>query len=183
MTTDNQTASPEARNTAPIHQLLDRVYLWCGYAAATFLFLILFIIIIQIGIRYSGHNMNGLQTYAGYMMAASTFLGLPYALINGSHIRIETITKLLGRGQRPLDLAAFFIGTLITAWFAYYACNMVFTSWRIDDISTDLDATPLWIPQATMAIGAVLFCVAMADNFLTLLITGKYRIQSSFQSH
>ena len=168
---------------ARAHQTLDKAYLWCGYASATCIFFILVIIIAQIGIRYSGRNLSGLQTYAGYMMAASTFLGLPFALIKGSHIRIETISKLLGRSRRTLDLIAFFIGTTVALWFAYYACNMLLTTWQFGDVSTDLDATPLWIPQSTMVIGAVFFAVAMADNFITLLLTGKYRIQPSFQSH
>ncbi len=179
----NQSSTTSNSSLTRVHATLDKIYLWCGYAAATCLCLILIIIVAQIIIRYSGRNLSGLQTYAGYMMAASTFLGLPYALINGSHIRIETISKLAGGLRRPLDLIAFCVGTIVTIWFAYYACNMVLTSWRIDDISTDLDATPLWIPQLTMAIGTVLFAVAMADNFFTLLLTGKYRLRASFQSH
>jgi len=183
MTTSQIEALRVQDNFARAHKVLDKIYLWSGYSAATCLCLILVIIVAQIGIRYSGNNLSGLQTYAGYMMAASTFLGLPYALINGSHIRIETIAKLLPPGpRRALDLIAFCAGTIVALWLAYYACNMVFTSWQINDVSTDLDATPLWIPQSTMAIGSLLFAIAMIDNFLTLLITGKYRIHSNFQA-
>lgn len=162
-----------------LHSVLDKIYLGCGYASGACIASILIIIIVQIVLRYTGMNVGGLPTYAAYMMAASTFLGLPYALIKGSHIRIETVSKLMGRSRRYLDLIAFFLGTAVTIWFAYYVCDMVFTTWKLNDISTDLDATPLWIPQLTMAIGTVLLAVAMADNFLTLLLTGKYRIQSN----
>ena len=183
MTQPNLSATYTATRPASLHRLLDKIYLWCGYAAGFCIASILIIIIVQIGLRYTGMNLGGLPTYAGYMMAASTFLGMPYALITGSHIRIETMGKLFGHSKRYLDLAAFFCGTLVAIWFAYYACNMELTTWALNDISTDLDATPLWIPQLTMAIGAVFFAVAMADNFLTLLLTGKYRIQPSFQAH
>ena len=166
-----------------LHRFLDRLYLWCGYASGLCIAIILVIIIVQIVLRYTGMNLNGLPTYAGYMMAASTFLGMPYALIKGSHIRIETISKLAKGATLYLDLVAFFVGTVVAIWFAFYACDMVITTWQLSDISTDLDATPLWIPQMTMAIGTVLFAVALADNFLTLMLTGKYRIQPSFQSH
>jgi len=183
MTTQSTTIETDQSGLARLHRILDRTYLYCGYAAATCLFLILIIIVAQIAIRYSGNNLSGLQTYAGYMMAASTFLGLPYALVTGAHIRIETISKFAGRWRRPLDLVAFFLASIVAVWFAYYACNMLITTWQLNDISTDLDATPLWIPQSTMAIGSVLFAVAMTDNFITLLLTGKYRVQASFQSH
>jgi len=178
-----QTVAPTNRYTlARMHRILDKVYLACGYAAAASILLVLLIILVQIAVRYSGHNIGGLTTYAGYMMASSTFLGLSYALINGAHIRIETISKMLGRGQRYVDLLAFFLGTIIAAWFAYYAANMDFTSWSISDVSTDLDETPLWIPQFTMALGTAIFATAMADNFITLLLTGQYRVRSNFQS-
>ncbi len=114
-------------------------------------------------------------------MAASTFFGLSHALMHGSHIRIETISKLLGPKRFYLDVFAFGVGALIAIWFARYACSMAYITLILHDVSTDMDATPLWIPQATMAIGVVLFTIAMIDNFLTLLLTGKYRMQRSNQ--
>jgi TRAP-type C4-dicarboxylate transport system permease small subunit len=163
-------------------RLLDRVYLWAGYAAAGCIFLVLIVTITQITTRYLGINLRGLSSYAGYLMAASTYLGLAHALSRGSHIRIETISKLFGAGRIYIDLFAFVTGAAIASWFAWYCCNMVFTTFTLQDISTDLDETPLWIPQATMAIGSVLFAIAMIDNFLSLLLTRKYRFQPSVQT-
>ncbi len=163
-------------------RLLDKAYLWAGYAAASCICLILFVTITQIATRYLGINVRGLSSYAGYLMAASTYLGLAHALSRGSHIRIETISKLFGSFRIFIDLFAFAIGAAIASWFAWYCCNMVYTTFVLQDVSTDLDATPLWIPQATMAIGSVLFAIAMTDNFLTLLLTRKYRFQPSVQT-
>jgi TRAP-type C4-dicarboxylate transport system permease small subunit len=158
------------------------VYLWAGYAAAACICMILVVTISQIATRYLGINVPGLLSYAGYLMAASTYLGLAHSLSRGSHIRIETISKLFGTFQIYFDLFAFAAGMVIASWFAWYSCNMVYTTFILDDISTDLDATPLWIPQATMAFGSVLFAIAMADNFLTLLLARKYRFQPSVQT-
>lgn len=169
-------------STIRFNVLLDKVYLWAGYAAACCICLILLVTIAQILTRYLGINVKGLSSYAGYFMASSTFLGLAHALSRGSHIRIETISKLFGAQQIYVDLFAFAIGTAIASWFAYYCCNMVYTTFALQDVSTDLDATPLWIPQATMAVGTVLFAIAMADNFLTLLLTRRYRFLPSVQS-
>ncbi len=163
------------------HKLADRLYSWAGYGSAFCIFLIFAITMVQMVTRYLGISMNGLSSYAGYCMAASTFLGLSHALMTGSHIRIETISKLLGPKRFYLDLFAFGAGVLIALWFARYACAMVYTTLVLHDVSTDMDATPLWIPQATMAIGVVLFSLAMIDNFMTLLLTGTYRMQRSNQ--
>jgi TRAP-type C4-dicarboxylate transport system permease small subunit len=163
-------------------RLLDKAYLWAGYAAACCICLVLFVTIVQIVTRYLGVNVRGLSSYAGYLMAASTYLGLAHALSRGSHIRIETISKLLGSRRIYIDLFAFATGAVIASWFAWYCCNMVYTTFVLQDVSTDLDATPLWIPQTTMAIGSVLFAIAMTDNFFTLLLTRKYRFQPSVQT-
>jgi TRAP-type C4-dicarboxylate transport system permease small subunit len=165
-----------------VTRFLDKAYLWAGYTSAACIALILVATVTQIATRYLGINVKGISSYAGYLMAASTFLGLAHALSRGSHIRIETISKLFGARRVYFDLFAFATGTVIASWFAWYSCNMVHTTFSLNDISTDLDATPLWIPQATMAIGTVLFAIAMADNFLTLLLTRQYRFQPSIQS-
>jgi TRAP-type C4-dicarboxylate transport system permease small subunit len=165
-----------------VTRVLDKLYLWAGYASAACICLILVVTLSQIATRYLGVNLQGISTYAGYLMAASTFLGLAHALSHGSHIRIETISKLFGHGRFYFDLFAFAVGSMITSWFAWFSCNMVHTTFVLNDISTDLDATPLWIPQATMAIGTVIFAIAMIDNFLTLLLTRKYRFHASIQT-
>jgi TRAP-type C4-dicarboxylate transport system permease small subunit len=162
--------------------LLNKIYLWAGYAAAACICLILFVTIAQISTRYLGISVRGLSSYAGYLMAASTYFGLAHALSRGSHIRIETVSKLFGSMRIFVDLFAFAVGLVIASWFAWYCCNMVYTTFMLEDISTDLDATPLWIPQSSMAIGSVLLAIAMADNFLTLLLTRKYRFQTSVQT-
>ncbi len=163
-------------------QFLDKLYLWSGLLSAVCICFILLVTLAQITTRYLGINLQGISTYAGYLMAASTFLGLAHALSHGSHIRIETISKLFGKGRFYFDLFSFAVGSLIATWFAWFSCNMVRTTFVLNDISTDLDATPLWIPQATMALGTVIFAIAMIDNFMTLLITRKYRFQPSIQS-
>lgn len=161
---------------------LDKIYLWAGYASAACIGMILLVTLAQIITRYLGINLQGISSYAGYLMAASTFLGLAHALTRGSHIRIETISKLFGNGRIYFDLFAFATGAIITGWFAWYSCNMAYTTYALNDVSTDLDATPLWIPQSSMAIGTIIFAIAMVDNFLTLLLTRKYRFHASIQT-
>jgi TRAP-type C4-dicarboxylate transport system permease small subunit len=123
--------------------------------------------------------VRGLSDYAGYFMAASAFLAFPLALNRGAHVRVEIALGFLGSHRRRGELVAFGVSGLVAGWFAFYSCKMVYWSWKFGDLSTGLDATPLWIPQITMAFGAVLFAVAIADQFLQLLVTGAHSIQQT----
>ncbi len=158
---------------------LDRLYLWSGYLAAASMVAILAITMLQIATRYVGINIRGLSDYAGYFMAASAFLAFPLALNRGAHVRIELLLGVMGRFRFAGELVAFAASALIASWFAFYSCKMVYVSWQYGDLSTGLDATPLWIPQCAMAFGAVLFAIAILDQFMRLAITGSHSIVQS----
>ncbi len=170
---------PFAAALRAIRRGLDLIYLWSGYLAALCMLAILALTMAQVATRYAGINLRGLTSYAGYFMAASTFMALAHALNNGTHIRIETFSALLGRYRYYAEVWALGCTAAIGSWFAYYSCSMVYWSYKLDDISTGLDATPLWIPQSAMAAGTVLFALALTDNFLRLLFTGKHGIKPS----
>ena len=158
---------------------LDFIYLACGYLAAACMIAILLLTVSQMVFRALAINIRGLTDYAGYCMAAAAFLAFAHTLNNGSHIRIEVFTGLLGRYRVYAEGWALASSTAITGWFAYYSCTMVYWSYKLGDVSTGLDATPLWLPQVPMAIGSVLFTLALADHFLQLLFTGKHGIVPS----
>lgn len=158
---------------------LDRLYLWSGYLAAASMVAILVITTVQIATRYAGINIRGLSDYAGYFMAASAFLAFPLALNRGAHVRIELLLGVMGRLRHVGELVAFAASALVASWFAFYSCKMVYVSWQYGDLSTGLDATPLWIPQCAMAFGMVLFAVAILDQFLQLVFTGEHSIVQS----
>lgn len=178
-TTPMRGFSPWGLPLGMLRRMLDTIYLWSGYLAAACMTAILVLTIGQVVSRYAGFNVRGLTNYAGYVMAASTFLGLAHTLNSGTHIRIETFAALLGRYRPYAELWALGATAAIAAWFAYYSCNMVYWSFKLGDISTGLDATPLWIPQSAMALGTVLFAVAFADNFLQYAFTGRHGIKPS----
>ena len=164
-------------------RVLDAAYLWAAYLAAASMVVILLLTLSQIVSRYLGISFRGLSDYAGYFMASAAFLAFAHALNRGAHVRIEMLLGVLGPFRRFAETASLGMSALIAGWFAYYACNMVYWSYKFGDMSTGLDATPLWIPQLSMAIGSVLFAVALTDNFLQRVFTGRDGIQSSSGSH
>ena len=61
---------------------------------------------------------------------------------------------------------------MLATLFAFYSCRLVWQSFEFHDISTSNDATPLWIPQLTMALGTSLLALAFIDEWI-LEITGR----------
>jgi TRAP-type C4-dicarboxylate transport system permease small subunit len=146
---------------------LDRLYLAAGVLAALFLVGTLFMVIAGIAGRLLNFNVPGTDAYAGYCMAAAGFLALAHTLKRGEHIRVTLILEHLGPGpQRALELWALGVATLLSALFAYYSVRLSWQSWDFHDISTGNDATPLWLPQLTMALGTVVLCIAFVDEFV-----------------
>jgi TRAP-type C4-dicarboxylate transport system permease small subunit len=169
--------------TRVVRRVLDTAYLWAAYLAAASMVVILLLTLSQIVTRYLGINVRGLSDYAGYFMASAAFLAFAHALNRGAHVRIELMLGMLGPVRRMAETVSLGMSALVSGWFAYYACNMVYWTYKYGDISTGLDATPLWIPQLSMAFGSVLFAVALADNFVQRLFTGRDGIQTSSGSH
>ena len=147
--------------------VLDRLYLAAGILAAFFMVGTLAMVIAGVAGRLLNFNLPGTDAYAGYCMAAAGFLALAHTLKRGEHIRVTLILEHVGPGaQRVLELWALGVATVLAALFAYYSVRLSWQSWDFHDISTGNDATPLWIPQLTMALGTVVLCIAFIDEFV-----------------
>ncbi len=161
---------------------MDRLYLYCGYLAAFFMVLIFAVTMLQIIGRYVGFNPRGLTDYVGYFMGASAFLSFAHTLNRGVHVRIELFLAMLGRYRHWAEKFSFLLSTMIAFWLAYYSWAEVYWSYALGDISQGLDATPLWIPQSSMAIGLSLLAIAVTDHGLRLVITGDHGIETAAEA-
>jgi TRAP-type C4-dicarboxylate transport system permease small subunit len=154
--------------------LLDRVYWLTGVAAGLFLVAILVIVVLQILTRYFGVPFPGSTDYAGYCMAAASFLALAHTFNAGGHIRVELVLQRLhGPAGRAVRTAAYLVGAGLAWYFAWFALRAVQVSRTLGDVSQGQDATPLWIPQLGMAAGTFLFAVAVTDHLLRQFLTGR----------
>lgn len=153
-----------------IRRALDGLYDLAGWLAAVFMVLILVVIVAQIGARLFAIKFPGGTDYAGYFMAAASFLALAHTFRRGGHIRVELILQRLApAARRRVELAVLLIGSALAWYFAWYAIRGVRFSWMLGDVSQGQDATPLWIPQSAMAAGVVLLAVAMTDHLVRVL--------------
>ncbi|MEZ5730182.1 MAG: TRAP transporter small permease [Burkholderiaceae bacterium] len=147
-------------------------------AAAGFTVAILVIIVLQMAARWSGIAFPGSTDYAGYRMASASFLAFAHALNRGAHIRVGLLLNVLGPRRRLGEAWCFGIGSALGVYFAYYAVKAVYWSYRLNDISQGQDATPLWVPQLGMAVGAVVFAIALLDHLVRVIRTGDPGIVS-----
>jgi TRAP-type C4-dicarboxylate transport system permease small subunit len=133
-------------------------------------------VVLGIASRLLNWFIAGTDAYAGYFMAGAGFLALAHTLKRGEHIRVTLILeRLRGRGRRALELFALAAATLLAIAFAWYSARLAWQSYDFNDISTANDATPLWLPQLTMAFGAIVLAIAFVDE-LVLEWRGERRV-------
>ena len=149
---------------------LDLLYDAAGYLAAFFMVGVLLMVLASVLGRLLGFQLRGSDAYAGYCMAAASFLALAHTLKRGEHIRVTLLLERFGgRLARALDLWCHVAGTFFCGVLAVYSVRLSWQSWKFNDISQGNDATPLWIPQIGMAVGATVLLVAMADDLVRLI--------------
>jgi TRAP-type C4-dicarboxylate transport system permease small subunit len=153
-----------------LRKSLDFLYDAAGYMAAFFMVGILLMVLASVLGRLLEFQLRGSDAYAGYCMAAASFLALAHTLKRGEHIRVTLFLERLGkRVARALDLWCHVAGTFFCAVLAFYSVRLAWQSWAFHDISQGNDATPLWIPQIGMALGALVLLIAMVDDLVALV--------------
>lgn len=168
-----------------MRRLLDQIYRTSGALAAVFLVAIFVVVLIQVGanlinalsgaaLRQSfGLSLPSYADFAGYSLAATTFLALAYTLRAGAHIRVSlVIDNVSGRRRRLVELWCAACGTAVAGYFAYFSILMVADSLAFGDVSPGMVPIPLWLPQSAMALGLVILTIALADEFVSN-ITGR----------
>lgn len=160
-----------------VRKALDLLYSISGVMAALCLIAILVLIVVQMLARWTGEVFPGAPDYAGYAMAAASFLAFASALNKGSHIRVSILLNAVGpKLNRVLEIWCFTVGTAVAWYVAYYTWRLIGFALKFKDVSQGQDATPLWIPQMPMLIGAIILAIALTDHLVQLIFTGKHGI-------
>lgn len=163
-----------------MRRFLDALYDAAAYVAAFFMVGVLLMVLASVVGRLMGFNLRGSDAYAGYCMAAASFLALAHTLKRGEHIRVMLfLERFHGRFRHPLELWSHAAGTFFCAVLALYGVRLVWQSWQFNDVSQGNDATPMWIPQIAMAVGAIVLLVAMVDDLILTIRRREPRAQTS----
>jgi len=150
---------------------LYRLYWFCGLLGGVFMMALLGFILWGIIMRFiPALYLRGTDSYAGYCMAASAFLALAYTFGHGEHIRVTLlIQRFTGGTRRMLEVWCLLLAVVLSGFFAFYSCKMVWWSWKFHDVSQAHNATPLWIPQLGMAIGTTVLFIAILEELVNVI--------------
>lgn len=157
-----------------MRKLLNSLFSMAGYLSGLFMIGTLLAVLASIfGRLIPALDLPGADAYAGYCTATAAFLALAPTLRRGEHIRVTLIiNQLPAAAHRYLDIFCHLVAVVLAGALAWFSIRLVLQSREFFDISTGLDATPLWIPQIGMAVGTSLFALAFVMD-LVLLLAGR----------
>jgi len=168
-----------AARAGALRRALDALYDGAAAMAALFMVLLLVMVLLSILGRQLRFNVPGVDAYAGYMMAGAGFMALAHTLKKGEHIRVTLlVASLHGAWKRGFEIWALFAASALAALSAAFSCKLAWQSYAFHDISTGNDATPLWLPQLSMALGTVVLAIAFIDE-LVLELRGQRSVPQS----
>jgi TRAP-type C4-dicarboxylate transport system permease small subunit len=146
--------------------VLDKFYRFLMFLSCVSMVSAFAFIMLGVLARELHWDIQGLDAYAGYAIAATLFLALPSTLKHGDHIRVTLVMQRLSpRAQNWLEYWCLGAASALGVYLAWFACRLVWVSFTSHDVSPSADASPLWIPQLAMALG----CIGFAISFLHAL--------------
>jgi len=161
-----------------LRKSLDGLYLAAGWLAGVFLVAIFVIMLSLSAGRPLGIDVPAGDDFASWCMAATAFLGLAHTFRSGELIRMGLLIDRFGGTTRKLiEIACTAIGAVAVSYFAWYAIDMTWVSWKFNDVSMGVIAVPLWIPQLGMSVGLSILMIAFLDELLHLLFGGAPRYE------
>lgn len=152
-----------------MRRTLDRLYLWSGYLAALCLVGIALTVVMQVIGRFIGVPVDSTES-AGFLLAGSTFLGLAHTLRQGDHIRVTLLVRSAkGKVAKLLDIWIVAFSVVLLSTVTYWAFDLVYFSYKFNEISPGLLAIPFWIPRGVMALGLLVMTIAFIDELHSIV--------------
>jgi TRAP-type C4-dicarboxylate transport system permease small subunit len=140
-------------------------------AAVSALALALMLIAEVLLTSFAGWSQPWAVEYAIYLQAVVLFGGAGWALRNGGHIRVMMLLQgLPPAAARIADALASALALGIVGFCAAALTAQALRTAELGSVSFYPMQTPVWIPQAALALGFVLFALALLARLLRLLL-------------
>lgn len=132
------------------------------------------LVIAQVVGRIVGVVVPSVIQLSGFLLAATIFLSLAYAMAAGDHIRVTIVLDMVSQRVRLcLEVWCLLAGLLITVYLLIFSVELTWDSFNFGDKADGLLAVPLWIPQLPMVIGTFSLALRLIDELVIVLRTGK----------
>ena len=153
-----------------MRRALDRLYYASGALAAVCLAAICAVMLAQSLGREVGLLIRGADDITAWLTAASAFFALGHTFRHGELVRVGIwIDRLRGPSRRRAELAALSITLLFVGYMLWAVTKFVFESWKFNEVAQGLIKIPIWIPQMSFVLGALIFFIAVADELVTVM--------------
>jgi len=118
------------------------------------------------------------EELGGYIVVGISFLSLPVCQVYRSYHHVQFIqTRLSPRMRAASHILFDFLSLGFCLLLVWQLSRFVLQTWRAEDVAPTLLATPLWIPQSLMPLGALAASVSLtrslAGNVRRLLAAGR----------
>lgn len=169
-----------------MRRMLDAIYLAAGVAGALAILAIFLLVGFQVAARIADWSMRllGLQPFGtaipsiaeicGFLLAAGSFLALPYTLMRGGHIRIGLVSdRLPAAARRYVETIVGLAATVLSGYAAIAMGRLAFKSFSFGDVSYGILPIPLALPQSLMCVGLVIMTIALIDVTVARFLSGR----------
>jgi TRAP-type mannitol/chloroaromatic compound transport system permease small subunit len=169
----------------------DLLALSATYLAAACLFALTLLVLAEVGLGILNRLFRGLPKdipiaweYSAYLMGAAFMLGSGLTLRAGMHVRVELLLRGgKARLARQYEFMSALIGTIVAGLLAWTLTAFAIRSFLTNQASQD-SFTPLWIPQAPLALGAIVLALEMVARLLACVFgappeNSKFRASTS----
>ena len=155
-----------------IRKFLDGLYVVSGAISAGFLMLICGLVTVQVLLNLITKifgasvalTIPSYAEFAGFFLAAASFLALAYTLTRGGHIRVTLVVQYLPKGlQTILEIFALGLCAVTAGYGTWFMGNLTMQSLKFGDMSPGIIAVPIWIPQTSLVIGLGVLTIALVD--------------------
>ena len=124
--------------------------------------------------RMAGWRVGGVNDVVSWLTAAAAFLAMAHAFKHGDFVRVTLLLEAVNeRMRRALETAALALAALAIGYLAWWAARFTWESHAFGDMAGGLVVLPIWIPQLTFVVGALLFWLAVLDELVLVLRGAK----------
>lgn len=187
MSLDLDALPAQSGPVAVVQRAIDRIALVSAYAAAGCLGVMVLLVLGQISAGLLSKVIDGFPShiavgweYSAYLMGTAFMLGGALTLRAGMQIRVEIVLRSFGgRFRRPLEMFSSAIGAIFVTFLAWNLGLFAADSFSSGQVSGE-SLTPLWIPQASLALGTSVFALQCIMRFVACVLN-KPLLNESFK--
>ncbi|KQP17851.1 TRAP transporter small permease subunit [Pseudorhodoferax sp. Leaf267] len=153
-----------------MRRLLDGLFEWTGRLAALCVLAIFVLMIFASVGRMAGWRVGWVNDVVAWSCAAAAFLAMGHAFKHGDFVRVTLLLDHVDAGvRRALEVVSLLIATVAVGYLAWWAARFTYESFTFNDMAGGMVVIPIWVPQMTFVVGAIVLLLAVLDELVIVL--------------